>query len=73
LSCSAPRSRVGERDSAEIPLVMATYFGARDEFGPVSCDELLDRLRCGAVEEHFEVVFIITDAFKTSVLTARLQ
>jgi len=27
---------------------MASYFRARDEFEPVSRDELLDRLRCGA-------------------------
>jgi hypothetical protein len=42
-------SRVGERKSTGIARVMATYFGARDEFEPVSRDELLDRLRCGAV------------------------
>ncbi len=41
-------SRVGERNSAEIVRVMARYFRARDEFEPVSRDELLDRLRCGA-------------------------
>ena len=41
-------SRVGERNSAEIARVTATYFRARDEFEPVSRDELLDRLRCGA-------------------------
>jgi len=40
-------SRVGERNSAEIARVMASYFRARDEFEPVSRDELLDRLRCG--------------------------
>ena len=40
-------SRVGERNSAEIARVMATYFRARDEFEPVSRDELLDRLRTG--------------------------
>jgi rhodanese-related sulfurtransferase/DNA-binding HxlR family transcriptional regulator len=40
-------SRVGERNSAEIGRVMAGYFRARDEFEPVSRDELLDRLRCG--------------------------
>lgn len=40
-------SRVGERNSAEIARVMATYFRARDEFEPVSRDELLDRLRSG--------------------------
>ena len=40
-------SRVGERNSAEIAGVMASYFRARDEFEPVSRDELLDRLRCG--------------------------
>ena len=41
-------SRVGERNSAEIARVTATYFRARDEFEPVSRDALLDRLRCGA-------------------------
>jgi len=41
-------SRVGERNSAEIARVMASYFRARDEFEPVSREELLDRLRCGA-------------------------
>ena len=41
-------SRVGERNSAEIARVMASYFRARDEFEPVSRDELLDPLRCGA-------------------------
>jgi rhodanese-related sulfurtransferase/DNA-binding MarR family transcriptional regulator len=41
-------SRVGERNSAEIARVMAGYFHARDEFDPVSRQELLDRLRCGA-------------------------
>jgi ArsR family transcriptional regulator len=40
-------SRVGERNSAEIARVMASYFRARDEFEPVSRDELLDRLRAG--------------------------
>jgi ArsR family transcriptional regulator len=40
-------SRVGERNSAEIARVMASYFRARDEFEPVSRDELLDRLRSG--------------------------
>ena len=44
----AALSRVGERNSAEIARVMAGYFRARDEFEPVSRDELLDRLRCGA-------------------------
>jgi|SRR5271157_989515 len=43
----AALSRVGERNSAEIARVMASYFRARDEFEPVSRDELLDRLRCG--------------------------
>jgi len=38
-------SRVGERNSAEIARVMASYFRARDEFEPVSRDELLERLR----------------------------
>ncbi len=44
----AALSRVGERNSAEIARVMASYFRARDEFEPVSRGELLDRLRCGA-------------------------
>ena len=41
-------SRVGERNSAEITRVMASYFRARDELEPVSRTELLDRLRAGA-------------------------
>ena len=41
-------SRVGERNSAEIARVMASYFRARDELEPVSRTELLDRLRAGA-------------------------
>jgi rhodanese-related sulfurtransferase/DNA-binding HxlR family transcriptional regulator len=41
--------RVGEETSAEIARVMATYFRARDELEPVSREELVDRLRCGAV------------------------
>src|ERR1700757_1419539 len=41
-------SRVGERNSAEIARVMASYFRARDELEPVSRDELVDRLRSGA-------------------------
>src|SRR6266478_5321030 len=41
-------SRVGERNSAEIARVMASYFRARDEFEPVSRGELLDRLRLGS-------------------------
>jgi len=40
-------SRVGERNSAEIARVVASYFRARDELEPVSRDELLDRLRAG--------------------------
>lgn len=40
-------SRVGECNSAQIARVMASYFRARDEFEPVSRDELLDRLRSG--------------------------
>jgi rhodanese-related sulfurtransferase len=40
-------SRVGERNSAEIARVMASYFRARDELEPVSCTELLERLRAG--------------------------
>jgi ArsR family transcriptional regulator len=54
-------SRVGERNSAEIARVLASYFRARDEFEPVSRDELLDRLRCGSAtvldvrpEDEFE-------------------
>jgi rhodanese-related sulfurtransferase len=42
-------SRVGERNSAEIERVMASYFRARDELEAVSREELLDRLRSGAV------------------------
>ena len=42
-------SRVGERSSAEIARVMASYFLARDELEAVSREELLDRLRSGAV------------------------
>jgi len=41
--------RVGERSSAEIARVMASYFRARDDMEAVSREELLDRLRCGAV------------------------
>jgi rhodanese-related sulfurtransferase len=44
----AALSRVGERNSAEIARVLASYFRARDELEPVSRAELLDRLRCGA-------------------------
>src|SRR6266699_6667542 len=40
-------SRVGERNSAEIARVIASYFRARDELEPVSRDELLGRLRSG--------------------------
>jgi ArsR family transcriptional regulator len=40
-------SRVGERNSAEIARVMASYFRVRDDFEPVSRAELLDRLRSG--------------------------
>jgi ArsR family transcriptional regulator len=40
-------SRVGERNSAEIARVIATYFRARDKLEPVSRTELLDRLRAG--------------------------
>jgi len=43
----AALSRVGERNSAEIARVMASYFRARDELEPVSRDELLGRLRSG--------------------------
>jgi ArsR family transcriptional regulator len=45
----AALGHVGERSSAEIARVMATYFRARDELEPVSRAELLDRLRCGMV------------------------
>jgi rhodanese-related sulfurtransferase len=41
-------SRVGERNSAEIARVMASYFHARDELEPITRQELLDRLRCGS-------------------------
>jgi rhodanese-related sulfurtransferase len=41
-------SKVGERNSAEIGRVMASYFHARDELEPISRAELLDRLRCGS-------------------------
>jgi ArsR family transcriptional regulator len=41
-------SRVGERNSAEIARVMATYFRRRDEFEPLTRDELLGRLRDGS-------------------------
>jgi rhodanese-related sulfurtransferase len=44
----AALSRVGERNSVEVARVMASYFRACDEFEPVSRNELLDRLRCGA-------------------------
>ena len=40
-------SRVGERNSAEIARVIASYFRARDELEPVSREELLDRVRTG--------------------------
>jgi len=40
-------SCVGERNSAEMARVVATYFQARDELEPVSREELLDRLRSG--------------------------
>ena len=43
----AALSRVGERNSAEIARVIASYFRARDELEPVSRIELLDRLRAG--------------------------
>src|SRR5216683_8233984 len=42
-------TRVGERSSAEIERVMASYFRARDDLEAVSREELLDRLRSGAV------------------------
>jgi ArsR family transcriptional regulator len=40
-------SWVGERNSAEIARVVASYFRARDELEPVSRIELLGRLRAG--------------------------
>src|SRR5215472_8980364 len=40
-------SEVGERNSAEIARVIASYFRARDEFTPVSREELLELLRSG--------------------------
>lgn len=40
-------SRVGERNSAEIARVVASYFRARDELEPISREELLDRVRTG--------------------------
>jgi ArsR family transcriptional regulator len=42
-------SRVGERNSAEIARVIASYFRARDELEPVSRSELVDRLKAGTV------------------------
>ncbi len=41
--------RLGERSSAEIARVMASYFRARDELEAVSREELIDRLRSGVV------------------------
>ena len=41
--------RVGERNIAEIQLVMQHYFRARDELEPVSRTDLLERLRAGSV------------------------
>ena len=41
--------RVGERNVAEIEVVMAAYFRARDELEPVSREELVTRLRDGLV------------------------
>src|SRR5215510_13226251 len=41
-------SQVGARNSAEIARVMASYFRARDQFEPVTRQELLDRLRAGS-------------------------
>lgn len=37
--------RIGERNAAEIEVVMASYFRARDSMEPISRDELLTRLR----------------------------
>jgi rhodanese-related sulfurtransferase len=44
----AALSRAGERNSAEIARVTASYFRARDELEPVSRAELLERVRAGA-------------------------
>ncbi|WP_336491260.1 ArsR/SmtB family transcription factor [Methylobacterium nigriterrae] len=41
--------RVGERNVAEIELVMAAYFRARDTMEPISRRELTERLRDGLV------------------------
>lgn len=41
--------RVGERNVAEIKLIMATYFRAQDSLEPVSRKELVERLRGGTV------------------------
>ncbi|HUZ63477.1 MAG TPA: metalloregulator ArsR/SmtB family transcription factor [Acetobacteraceae bacterium] len=40
--------RIGERNAAEIELVMASYFRARDALEPVSRDELLARINEGS-------------------------
>src|SRR5215469_1593029 len=40
-------SRVGERNSAEIARVVASYFHERDELEAVSRKELLERVRLG--------------------------
>ena len=37
--------RVGERNTAEIERIMATYFRARDEMEPVSREDLIARMR----------------------------
>lgn len=39
--------RVGERNTAEVQQVLATYFRARDELEPVSREDLIQRLRDG--------------------------
>ncbi len=45
----AALGRVGERNIAEIQLVMQHYFQARDELEPISRADLLERLRVGSV------------------------
>lgn len=41
--------RIGERNLAEVQLVMTSYFTARDTLEPISRDELLIRLKEGAL------------------------
>jgi len=45
----AALGRVGERNIAEIQLVMQHYFRARDELEPISRADLFERLRVGSV------------------------